>query len=314
MGDVPRFKMPPPDGPPAATSFEMFSSGSLLMGISDAASSAAPSLDIPAPMDFNAMLPQPEFLLPIPGLPAGIAPLDLGPLPQLPGLPPLEVESPLGLPPGYVLTGHPLENGVVPTPPPRPPPPEKKAPPEKPYVPPWEPPQGFGIDEASRKRRKVEGLAPSKNIKQAGGLTVYAGYSAITSSKDKDSGVADSTTSSSTARSGAAASAGAAITGVHGLPRQLPEGWEMKKSRSTGKVYYVNAKLGTSQFDPPAGSTVKVSAKKKQKASTRSKEGPSATMSDRNGVAGIIRATEQKTNKWAKWQNTSRLLNTEDEE
>lgn len=41
------------------------------------------------------------------------------------------------------------------------------------------------------------------------------------------------------------------------LPRQLPEGWEVKQSRSTGKVYYVNEKLGKTQWEPPAGSSAK---------------------------------------------------------
>merc|ERR1711920_696299 len=87
--------------------------------------------------------------------------------------------------------------------------------------------------------------------------------------------------------------------GKDALERKLPEGWTMRKSRSTGKVYYVNEKLGKSQFDPPIGSTVKVKVKKKQRAITHTKDLPDARLTDKNGMMGVIRASEQRKGRWA---------------
>lgn len=55
------------------------------------------------------------------------------------------------------------------------------------------------------------------------------------------------------AEEAAKAAATAAAERAQALPNQLPDGWEMKHSRSSGKVYYVNEKLNKTQWDPPAG-------------------------------------------------------------
>lgn len=86
----------------------------------------------------------------------------------------------------------------------------------------------------------------------------------------------------------------------------------MKKSRSSGRVYYINEKLGKSQFDPPAGSTVKVEVRKKNRAATHSKELPDAQVTDKIGMMGVIRAKDQKLGRWQKWQKCSRILNEPD--
>merc|ERR1711972_631519 len=36
----------------------------------------------------------------------------------------------------------------------------------------------------------------------------------------------------------------------------LPEGWEVRKSRTTGRVYFANVKLGKSQFVPPSSAPI----------------------------------------------------------
>lgn len=83
----------------------------------------------------------------------------------------------------------------------------------------------------------------------------------------------------------------------------------MRKSRSTGKTYYVNEKLGKSQFDPPAGSTIRAEpAKKKHKVATHSRELPSAHTSDKVGMMGVIRGQDKKLGRWQKWQQCSRIL------
>mmetsp|Transcript_52740 Transcript_52740/g.163640 ORF Transcript_52740/g.163640 Transcript_52740/m.163640 type:complete len:130 (-) Transcript_52740:51-440(-) len=102
---------------------------------------------------------------------------------------------------------------------------------------------------------------------------------------------------------------GPAAAGREALQRQLPEGWEMKRSRTTGRMYFVNEKLGKSQFDPPAGSTVRAEVRKKQHVSKRAKDIVDAQLSDKNGVMGLVRATEKRTGRWAKWQQCSQLLN-----
>lgn len=111
------------------------------------------------------------------------------------------------------------------------------------------------------------------------------------------------------------ASATASSRPVEALPRQLPEGWEMRKSRSNGRVYFVNEKLGKSQFDPPAGSTVKAEpVRKKQRVPTHSKDLPDNQRTDKNGMMGVIRGGDKKVGRWQKWQQCSRLLQDEDEE
>lgn len=151
--------------------------------------------------------------------------------------------------------------------------------------------------EASR----VEGLARGQNIKNGGAVTVYAGYTAVTATAQQQQQQQQTDAATPVASHSATAVSEA-------LPRQLPAGWEMRKSRSTGKVYYVNEKLGLSQFDPPAGSTVKAGRQKKQRPSY-SKQEQSATAGDRNGMLGLRRATEKKSGTWAKWQATSAALN-----
>nr|CCA16732.1 myosinlike protein putative [Albugo laibachii Nc14]CCA21835.1 myosinlike protein putative [Albugo laibachii Nc14] len=50
------------------------------------------------------------------------------------------------------------------------------------------------------------------------------------------------------------------------LPEQpLPIGWEAKLSRSSGRVYYVNRKLGKSQFEPPTIASLKAQKLARQK-------------------------------------------------
>lgn len=161
---------------------------------------------------------------------------------------------------------------------------------------------------ATKRKRGVDGLASNKNIQQGGSVTIYSGYEAVTGSfgpaaKAKAAAPAPSFASASS-------SAPSSIQGHEALPRQLPEGWEMKKSRTTGKVYYVNEKLGKSQFEPPMGSTVKAAPqKKKQKTSTRSKDVPDAQVTSMNGVMGVVRATDQNAARWQKWQKCSRIVN-----
>ena len=46
----------------------------------------------------------------------------------------------------------------------------------------------------------------------------------------------------------------------------LPVGWEAKVSRSTGRVYYVNRKLGKSQFERPTIASLKAQKLARQKA------------------------------------------------
>jgi len=133
-------------------------------------------------------------------------------------------------------------------------------------------------------------------------VTVYAGYQAVTAGSQQAPQQASAQQKPQPLGQQSAASA------VEALPRQLPEGWEMKKSRSTGRVYYVNEKLGKSQFEPPAGSTVKVEAPKKKKKLTHSKDLPDAQTTDKNGMMGVIRGSDKKLGRWQKWQQCSRIL------
>lgn len=267
-----------------------------------------------------------------PGLPPGFPPIGDMPLGLPPGLPP-------GFPPGFAPPGSepvfgpsgpmgagPPEgpgrpefvtaSGIAIGPPPSEPPPPTRQPMETG----WQPAAASEADR-KRKRGRTDGLASNKNIKGGGSVTVYNGYESQTTAA-----VAGSTrkASSSSAPAVAAAVAAAAAPnfarasssqGQEALPRQLPEGWEMKKSRSTGKVYYINEKLGKSQFDPPQGSTVKAVSpqKKKQKSVHRPKDVAGATMTSMNGVTGVVRAKDQNANRWAKWQKCSQVVNTEPE-
>lgn len=167
--------------------------------------------------------------------------------------------------------------------------------------------QGSVVPSApATKKRKVEGLASNSGIRGGGSVTVYNGYTAVTAAAQTQPAAASSAAPPPQPAAPAAQSA-AAVS--EALPRQLPEGWEMKKSRSTGKVYYVNEKLGKSQFEPPAGSTVKVVAQKKQRPTLRGRDVQGATSGDKNGVMGLVRATEKKSGRWARWQATSAMLN-----
>eukprot|EP00747_Dinoflagellata_sp_TGD_P165414 gnl/TRDRNA2_/TRDRNA2_186647_c0_seq1.p1 gnl/TRDRNA2_/TRDRNA2_186647_c0~~gnl/TRDRNA2_/TRDRNA2_186647_c0_seq1.p1 ORF type:complete len:376 (-),score=76.21 gnl/TRDRNA2_/TRDRNA2_186647_c0_seq1:89-1216(-) len=168
--------------------------------------------------------------------------------------------------------------------------------------------------EDRKRRRAVEGLASNKSIKSGGKVTIYNGYSAVTTQPQQAEQKKEPVVQpAAPAQVQAPASVTTQIP--QALQRQLPEGWEMKQSRSTGRVYYVNEKLGKSQFEPPAGSSVKAdSTKKKKSASLRSKDIPDAQTSDMNGVVGMMRANEQKVGKWQKWQRTCREIHREDDE
>lgn len=169
-----------------------------------------------------------------------------------------------------------------------------------PKAPPGEPPTKLKADEeASRKRRRgVEGLASSKHIKHGGSVTVYNGYDSVTAKP-----VAQ-------ASSQAATAAKPAKVEVKGLP----DGWEKKVSRSTGKTYYVNEKLGKSQFEPPGVPAGIKETPKKAKVSTRPKDAPEAQFTDKNGVMGLIRASDKKLGRWQKWQKCNAILNAEEAE
>jgi len=156
----------------------------------------------------------------------------------------------------------------------------------------------------------VEGLASAKKIKTGGGsVTVYDGYTAVEVKRPKDAkvGLYGATTTSTAPSTNPP-------KGREGLERLLPAGWEMRKSKSTGKVYYVNEKEGKTQWEPPAGSSLSAPADtKKRKQSTKATPGLEAHATSMNGVSGLVRATQQTTGKWQKWQKTSQLLNAEDE-
>lgn len=310
-------KVIPAHGPPAP-------GGGLLFPLNDAMVKAAmplaPSAP-PAPAFFGPLggslsklpgggsfAPMPDMAPPgPPGLPFGIDGVDPpGPPPGLPpGFPPLgmpfmEAMPPPGFPPGmgppatsseHLPEGAPKDASfgpdVVPKAPPGSPPREEKP-------------------EIKKRKKGVEGLASNKAIKNGGAVTIYSGYDALT----VEPKVAETSEKPP-------ASAQTQITGqsvIQGLQRQLPAGWEMRKSRSTGKVYYVNEKLGKSQFEPPAGSTVDKQVDKKKKASTKSKDVPDAQFTDRGGMLGLMRANEQKKGRWAKWQKCNEILNEPDPE
>lgn len=328
--------------PPAAPAFFGPLGGSLGQLIGSRGPPPQPSFEVPRPLlgpPPGVPLQGPPSGLP-PGLPPGFPPMGMPP-----GMPPPFMGAPPpGFPPGFPSPGLPppqvrlaavpsgftcpsltpamtsspghVSTSVGPSPP------EMdsfehhfevKAPPGSPprsFAP---PPVNISKDssstanEAPRKRpRGVEGLASSKNIKSGGAVTVYSGYDAVSTAPQK------AATAGATSSNAKPAQTVAVTNGAPGLPR-LPDGWEMKKSRSTGKTYYVNEKLGLSQFDPPPGSGVKDDAKKKkQKVSTKSKDIPDAQITDRAGVLGVVRASEQKMGRWQKWQKCSAILNAPD--
>jgi len=242
-----------------------------------------------------------------PGPPPGVPGFDVlgpaGPEGEPPG-------PPEGLPPGFP-PGMPPFMGM---PPPGFPPgmgPNAVAEPEGsggagdagPAVTAQAPPGSPPCEAKPKKRKGVEGLASNKSIKNGGAVTVYSGYDAVKLTPKAEAQPAQP--------------AQKQITGggvAQGFQRQLPDGWEVRKSRSTGKTYYVNEKLGKSQFEPPAGSTIDKTADKKKKAPARSKDVPEAAKSDRGGMMGLMRANEQKKGRWAKWQKCNEILNEPDPE
>lgn len=281
-----------------------------------------------------AEVPPPSAGLP-PGLPPGFPPIDGLPPGLPPGFPPgfVPPEEPVLGPAGPPGTGPPQGPGRPPMdappdmigPPPSEPPPSRML--EPAFVPPpSEPPParllelstlGVPLQDASerKRRRGVEGLAPNKNIKMSSGsVTIYNGYDAVTTAKLAGPAPKAAAAAPATAPAKTSSSSFSAVQGQEALPRQLPEGWEMKKSRTTGKVYYVNEKLGKSQFEPPAGSSIKATSQKKQKQTLRPKDVPDAQQGDRNGVVGVVRATDHKKARWQKWQNCSRIVNQESPE
>lgn len=184
--------------------------------------------------------------------------------------------------------------------------------------PPSGPPPGARGDEALAKKRRhgVEGLAPSKNIRSGGAVTIYSGYSSVTSAMQKTPKAAalEPAQALLQQQQQRQANPAGAVSGREALTRQLPEGWEMKKSRTTGKTYYVNEKLGTSQFEPPHGSTVKAeSTKKKHKSQIPKTDAPSAIKGDKNGVLGLVRASSARTGRFAKWNRCNEMVHAEDE-
>jgi len=319
LGEPPAPAVAPCPDPPAPAFF-----GPLGGSLSKASSMAGPMPPLNLARDFPLGLPPgmggpppgdppgpPTFPAPLaggcepPGPPSGLPP-GLPPMGLPPGMPPLMGMPPPGFPPGMgpvSSAGGPL-GGSKPSDGPLGPGPSESLPAQ---APPGSPPKGPAAKPEVKKRKKgVEGLASNKSIKTGGAVTVYSGYDAMTlAPKEKPAAEKPAAPTQVTGP--------AAVT--QALQRQLPDGWEMRKSRSTGKIYYVNEKLGKSQFEPPAGSTIdkKVDPKKK-KAATRSKEIPDAQFSDRGGMMGMMRATEQKKGRWAKWQKCNELLNEPDPE
>lgn len=57
---------------------------------------------------------------------------------------------------------------------------------------------------------------------------------------------------------------------------RLPDGWEKKISSTTGKVYYVNKRLGETQWKPPAGSIIEVVSPEADKSLRRAETSASA--------------------------------------
>ncbi|CAK9079576.1 unnamed protein product [Durusdinium trenchii] len=275
-----------PSAPPAPAFFGPL--GGSLNKLPPGGGSFEPMLDMAPPgpppgMPFGGEASDP------PGPPAGLPP----------GFPPVGLGFPPGMEPSAGLSVRAFvenlsEGANV----------ESASPPEiVAKAPPGSPPREK--PEVKKRKKGVEGLASNKAIKNGGAVTIYAGYDAVT--------VAPKAPDASEKPSQPAQITGGGVT--QGLQRQLPPGWEMRKSRSTGKVYYVNEKLGKSQFDPPAGSTIdKQAEKKKKKVTARSKDIPDAQFTDRGGMLGLMRANEQKKGRWAKWQKCNEILNEPDPE
>lgn len=155
-----------------------------------------------------------------------------------------------------------------------------------------------GVDDEppQKRRRGVEGLAAGKEIKQSGPVTVYSGYSAVTAApnaaKSQSASIAHST--------------------MRTIPRQLPEGWEKRRSRTTDRVYYVNEKLNKTQWDPPAGSNLPVVPQKKQKVQ-KTRHQPNAQTTSLNGVVGLVHAEEANTKRWKRWQQNSKAIHSDED-
>eukprot|EP00929_Paragymnodinium_shiwhaense_P006628 TRINITY_DN11044_c0_g1_i1.p1 TRINITY_DN11044_c0_g1~~TRINITY_DN11044_c0_g1_i1.p1 ORF type:complete len:341 (-),score=70.73 TRINITY_DN11044_c0_g1_i1:340-1362(-) len=280
----------PPEVLPPIDTFPSFDSLPPLPSMPPAAP-PAPGFQLPSWLRDDP----PDSAGPLGAPPLGPPPPDFGPVP---GPMPLLVEGPMGPPPGVDFMGPPGP------PPPLGPPPMggefEIKPPSTPPPPTLPSSVPGGVDRPigqPQKKRKVEGLASSRNIKSGGSVTIYSGYAATTASKPSEQPKNPVVEQAAAATAPQASSLLAGAT--EAVSRQLPDGWEMKKSRSSGKIYYVNAKLGVSQFDPPAGSTVKASASasKKQKVSVRAKDGAIAHKTDMNGLAGVVRANDTSSKK-----------------
>lgn len=316
--DLKASAVPPPSSllPPPAPAFlsdlgsmrphSLFSHMAPLTGPSWLADSSS-LLPPPAPAFENFQDPMQQFQVPGPPRlpPPGSLPSSMLPPGPPPGFP---MEVPPGMPPGMPPMGFPpgypafcassvefLQSSV-------------------PQAPPGDPPRS-DLEEANRKRRRnpsaVEGLAPTKHIKSGGSVTVYSGYESRTVTP-----AAKLAKDGSGAAAPAPAVAPAAAPGIgppvtEALPKQqLAPGWEMKKSRTTGKIYYVNEKLGTSQFEPPVSASSK--AKKESRSVIRPKDAPDAQNTDKNGLMGLVRATDKKLGRWQKWQKCNAILNEPD--
>lgn len=160
------------------------------------------------------------------------------------------------------------------------------------------------VEPAKGKRHHVEGLDSGQRIKHGGSVTVYTGYSAITAEVAREEASATQVTPRQAQAQG--------VVGTEALPRQLPEGWEMRRSKSTSKVYYVNEKLGKTQWEPPAGSSLKAAPSAKRRKTSRGQDAPDAQATSMNGIVGLVRATEQKTSKWQKWQQCAKVIDEDD--
>jgi len=332
-GPPPDMAMGPPPGfpPPGLPPPEFVDGGLAMQGpAGPPGSGIAPMMQGPmmgplGPDGFPPPLDLPPGMPPSLGLPPGFPPLadgpagPGGPMPT-PGIRPSMLPLPDAAGPGRpgsdsamelaaVLSSQLRPDAIGPPPigpPPSGPPPAGTAP-------------SAGPEQERKRKRGVEGLASSKNIKSGGTVTIYSGYAAMTTAPPSGPAPKASAPAAPAASAGSRKAEGSQVTvnGIQGkeaLQRQLPEGWEIKISKSTGKVYYVNEKLGKTQWEPPAGSSVKAAPQKKQKVSKRTKDNPDAQATDRNGVMGLVRATEAKTARWQKWNRASRVINEESPE
>jgi len=140
----------------------------------------------------------------------------------------------------------------------------------------------------------IEGLAPNKKIAMdaPGAVTVYDGLTTVSLVPKRQQKEHDVAAPIRGARTGSAPIPTSASIAKDALQRDLPKGWEMRKSRSTGKVYYVNLTTKESTFDRPSGAKPVV----KKKLSKKEIE------------------EKQTKRKWNNWQKTSVLLNKDEDE